>query len=76
MSHQDPMKFKPTETEIATERGAVARILVLHHQGKKYQEIAEIELIPVGTVKSRINRARMRIMAAREKARQQQSAAA
>ena len=49
MSHQDPMKFKPTETEIATERGAVARILVLHRQDKKYEEIAEIELIPVGT---------------------------
>jgi hypothetical protein len=76
MSHQDPMKFKPTETEIAAERGAVARILVLHHEGKKYNEIADIELIPVGTVKSRINRARVRIMAAREKATQQQSAAA
>jgi DNA-binding NarL/FixJ family response regulator len=67
MSHQDPMKFKPTETEIATERGAVSRILILHHQGKKYNEIAEVEQIPVGTVKSRINRARVRIMATREK---------
>ena len=74
MSHQDPMKFKPTETEIATERGAVARILVLHHQGKKYEEIAEIELIPVGTVKSRINRARMRIKAARETAEHRSAA--
>jgi DNA-directed RNA polymerase specialized sigma24 family protein len=75
MSHQDPMKFKPTETEIAAERSAVARILVLHHQGKKYEEIAEIELIPVGTVKSRINRARIRIKAVREAAKHRSAAA-
>jgi Sigma-70, region 4 len=65
VSHQDPMKFKPTETEIANERDDVASILELIADGKKYREIAEIESIPVGTVKSRINRARTRIMAAR-----------
>ena len=67
MSHQGPMKFKPSETKIATEREAISRILSQHCDGKTYQEIASVEHIPVGTVKSRINRARARIMAAREK---------
>ena len=66
MSRQDPMRFKPSEAEIATEREAISRLLIQHCGGKTYQEIASAEQIPVGTVKSRINRARSRIMAARE----------
>ena len=68
MSHQGPMKFKPSETKIATEREAISRILSPSIvTARPIQEIASVEHIPVGTVKSRINRARARIMAAREK---------
>jgi hypothetical protein len=69
VSHQDPMKFKPTDAEMEIERPEVFRILALRFAGgKKYREIADIEAIAVGTVKSRINRARTRIMAASEAA--------
>ena len=30
-------------------------------QGKKYEEIAEIASLPLGTVKSRVNRARLQL---------------
>lgn len=35
----------------------------MHHQGFKYQEIADALAVPVGTVKSRIHQARSRLMA-------------
>jgi DNA-directed RNA polymerase specialized sigma24 family protein len=60
------MTFKPTEAEIADERDDVASILMLLADGKKYREIANIEQIPLGTVRSRINRARTRIAKTRE----------
>lgn len=34
-------------------------VLLYHTQGKSYEEIAEIVGLPIGTVKSRLNRARM-----------------
>ncbi|MCL6630545.1 MAG: sigma-70 family RNA polymerase sigma factor, partial [Armatimonadetes bacterium] len=34
-------------------------ILLYHTQGQSYEEIAEIVGLPIGTVKSRLNRARL-----------------
>ncbi len=34
-------------------------VLLFHTQGKSYEEIAEITELPIGTVKSRLNRARL-----------------
>ena len=36
-----------------------AMVLLFHTQGKSYEEIAEIMGLPIGTVKSRLNRARL-----------------
>jgi hypothetical protein len=59
------MKFKPSETEIATEREAISRLLMQHCGGKKYKE-SQRRTSPRRQVKSRINRACSRIMATRE----------
>ena len=67
MSHQNPMKFIPTDDEMANEAEPAFAVLALKFaRGKSYQEIADTEGIPLGTVKSRINRARARILCRRE----------
>lgn len=58
-----------TEAELSTLSITWRNILTAHHgNGQSYLDIAKDNNIPIGTVKSRINRARAKIAKLRERA--------
>ena len=53
---------------VKTLTGEVQNLLVLRDEGYNYEAIAAQTNMPVGTVKSKLNRARIKILAMRAKA--------
>lgn len=61
-STESTMKMSEITTSLTRLDGAFREPFQMHHDGFKYQEIADKLGIPIGTVKSRIHHARHRLM--------------
>lgn len=61
-STESSMRMSEIQKAMASLEDMFREPFQMHHEGFKYQEIAEELRIPVGTVKSRIHQARHRLM--------------
>jgi len=59
---ESTMKMSEIDSSLKRLEGTFRMPFQMHHDGYKYQEIAEKLGIPIGTVKSRIHQARHRLM--------------